>query len=200
MRHSLTRVVQWAHELLAEVVLPGDLAVDLTAGNGQDTLLLYRLVGETGQVIAFDIQAEALVSTHARMTAEGARVRSRPDGPLPREAGVDLLEMSHAELSRVVPAAPKGIIANLGYLPGGNRQLITLPDSTLSALQQACSLLSVGGRLAVTVYPGHPGGAEEGASVTDFFTGLCDQVFHVLQLQVSNRPQAPFLFVAEKLG
>ena len=201
MKQVLTKVVKWGQELLSEVVQPGDLVVDLTAGNGQDTLELFRLVGQTGQVIGFDIQTQALLATRDRMVSAGAQVRLHQHDiqPLPSEAGIDLLAMSHTEIARVLPAAPKGVIANLGYLPGGQQELVTRPESTVSALDQACSLLLAGGRLAVVVYPGHPGGVEEGTAVTDFFTALDPVTFQVIQLTVSNRPQAPFLFVAEKI-
>ena len=200
MKQVLTKVVKWGQELLSEVVQPGDLVVDLTAGNGQDTLELFRLVGSSGQVIGFDIQTQALLATRDRMVSAGAQVRLHQHDIqlLPSEAGIDLLAISHTEIAKVLPAAPKGVIANLGYLPGGQLELVTRPESTVSALEQTCSLLLVGGRLAVVVYPGHPGGAEEGIAVTDFFTALDPVTFQVIQLQVSNRPQAPFLFVAEK--
>ncbi len=200
MKHTLTRVVTWGQELLAEVVQPGDLTVDLTAGNGQDTLALYQLVGKTGQVVAFDIQTQALLATRDRLLAAGAQIRFQQHDiqPLQCQPGIDLLELSHAEIGTLLPAAPQGIIANLGYLPGGQRELITRPESTVMALEQSCSRLAAGGRLAVVVYPGHPGGAEEGGAVGHFFTTLHDTSFQVLQMKVSNRPQAPFLFVAEK--
>ncbi len=51
-----------------------------------------------------------------------------------------------------------GIIANLGYLPGGDRAIITRSESTLAALDQSLTSLAVGGRVAVVVYPGHAGG------------------------------------------
>lgn len=202
MKRVLTRVVQWSQDLLAEVVQPGDLVVDLTAGNGQDTLALFQLVGKTGQVVGFDIQDQALLATRERMVAAGAQVRlqQRDIQPLHRESGIDLLQMSHADFVRMMPAAPKGIIANLGYLPGGDQELVTQPETTVLALEQACSLLAQGGRMAVVIYPGHPGGTEEGDAVSEFFAGLQDPNFQVLQMKVSNRPQAPFLFVVEKTG
>ncbi|MDX2479338.1 MAG: class I SAM-dependent methyltransferase [Desulfuromusa sp.] len=200
MKHALIRVVEWGQKLLSEVIQSGDLVVDLTAGNGQDTLALFQLVGKMGQVVAFDVQPQALVATRDRMVAVGAKVRlQRHDiQPLQCEPGIDLLEMNHAELARVIPAAPQGIIANLGYLPGGQRDTVTRPESTVLALEQSCSLLAAGGRLAVVVYPGHPGGTEEGTAVTHFFTELSSANFQVLQLRVSNRGEAPFLFVVEK--
>lgn len=202
MKRTLTRLVQWSQDLLAEVVQPGDLVADLTAGTGQDTLALFRLVGKTGQVVGFDIQNQALLATGERLVAAGAQVRLQQQEirPLQSEPGVDLLLLSHAEFARVMPAAPTGIIANLGYLPGGSQELITQPETTVLALEQACSLLGKGGRLAVVVYPGHPGGTDEGNAVCKLMGGLQDPAFQVLQLKVSNRPQAPFLFVVEKKG
>jgi hypothetical protein len=90
-------------------------------------------------------------------------------------------------------------MANLGYLPGGDPALITRPDSTLAALQQSLHLLAPRGRLVVTVYPGHPGGAEEGAVVNAFFCHLTREHWHVLSLRVVNHSDAPYLLVAERI-
>ncbi len=45
-----------SHRFLAEHVRPGDLCIDATAGRGYDTAYLAGLTGETGRVLAFDIQ------------------------------------------------------------------------------------------------------------------------------------------------
>ena len=200
MKRVLTRMVQWSQDLLAEVVQSGDLVVDLTAGTGQDTLALFQMVGEQGQVVGFDIQSQALLATRERLIAAGAQVRLQQQDiqSLQCEPGIDLLQMSHAEFSTVMPAAPKGIIANLGYLPGGDQDLVTRPETTVSALEQGCSLLAKRGRMAVVIYPGHPGGTEEANAVGELFAGLQDPGFQVLRLDVSNRPAAPFVFVVEK--
>lgn len=200
MSRILSRVVNWGHELLAETIEPGQLAVDLTAGNGYDTLMLSQQVGGTGQVIAFDIQAQALQSTRQRLQEHGAIVRMWPaDGEvIPPAAGVDLIEAGHENLQAYLPAKPQGIVANLGYYPSGDRQIVTQPQTTLQALQQSCKVLAPGGRLAVVVYTGHPGGHDEGMAVSTFFSGLSDCEFQVLQLKVVNRPEAPYLLVAEK--
>ncbi|MBE9487133.1 MAG: methyltransferase domain-containing protein [Chloroflexi bacterium] len=196
----MTRVVSWGHELLAEKIKKGQLVIDLTAGNGCDTLMLHRLVGETGQVVAFDIQSAALESTRQHLLEHGAVVRmwQAGAGKLPIASGVDLIQAGHESLADYLSQAPQGVVANLGYFPGGDPQIITRPDSTLKALRQACHLLAPGGRLAVVIYLGHPGGAEEGRLVDGFFAGLPAADFQVLQLKVSNRPEAPFLLVAEK--
>lgn len=200
MKRLLTHVVGWAHELLAEKISKGQLTVDLTAGNGYDALMLWRLVGSSGQVIAFDIQEEALQNTQQRLEAVGAPVRcwQRDIFPLACNAGVDLVNADHQQMQRYLPAAPQAIIANLGYFPGGDKNIITRPETTLLALQQSCGVLAPGGRLAVVVYPGHPGGETESRVVSDFFANLTQEVFQVLQLKVANRLDAPYLLVAEK--
>jgi len=200
VKPSLTKVIQWGHELLAEVVGAGDLAVDLTAGNGYDTLALLQMVGPTGQVVAFDIQTQALSATadKAKELAVPVRFHYDRDEPLTQAAGVDLVLLGHENFARVVNGTPKGIIANLGFLPGGAKEIITRPDSTLAALDQALQALAVGGRLAVVVYPGHPGGAEEAATVSEFLSGLGESSYQVLQVRVANRSQSPFLLVVEK--
>ncbi len=50
---------------------PGDKAIDACCGNGNDTVLLAELVGPTGHVWGFDIQALAIENTAARLAAAG---------------------------------------------------------------------------------------------------------------------------------
>ena len=70
--------------------------------------------------------------------------------------------------------------------------------TTLPALAQSLDLLSIGGRLAVTVYPAHPGGRQEAQMIDDFFATLPSDLWQVLSLRVANRGEAPYLLVAER--
>ena len=195
----LTRIVPWSQQLACEVLRAGDLAIDLTAGKGRDTLALARAVGAAGQVVAFDLQAEALHQTAALLHEHGWATTSLDrDDPVPDSAGIYLVEGCHSALNRCVQRRARAIMANLGYLPGGDPSLITQPVSTLAALRQALDLLAVGGRLAVTVYPAHPGGAEEAHAVDAFFAGLPRDIWQVLLLRAANRSEAPYLLVAER--
>ncbi|MFO1448768.1 MAG: class I SAM-dependent methyltransferase [Opitutaceae bacterium] len=156
---SLLRLAQ---STVARVLTPGCWAVDATAGRGSDTCFLAHAVGPEGRVVAFDLQAEALASTRERLERESLVDR------------VHLVHASHARLSEHLPELARGRLAavmfNLGYLPkGGSPLLITRPESTLLALEQACSELRPGGVLSVVSYRGHPGGAEEDAAVAHFF-------------------------------
>lgn len=66
------------------------------------------------------------------------------------------------------------VMFNLGYLPaaGADPALITLPDSTIPALEAAVRLLRPRGILTAVLYPGHPGGETEAAAVEAWAASL----------------------------
>jgi hypothetical protein len=195
---SLTRIVAWSHELAREVLGRGDLAVDLTAGKGRDTLALAAAVGKTGQVVSFDTQAVALEQTAALLQQHGYAVKYWSGGRVPAGSEVVLVQTCHSSLEEILSRPVRAVLANLGYLPGGDRTMITRPESTLPALSQSLDLLSIGGRLAVTVYPAHPGGQQEALMIDDFFVTLPSDLWQVLSLRVANHSEAPYLLVAER--
>lgn len=179
--------VPLTHLLLRRFVHPGDRVVDATCGNGKDTLLLADLVGENGQVWAFDIQAEALARTQQRLLEAGLAGR------------VTLLDLNHIELASQVPAPVTAVIFNLGWLPGGDRSVVTGPDSTLPALQGALQLLTPGGLLLITCYPGHEQGAVETDAVLQWSSSLAAPLFHVWRLGQQNvSASAPFCLLVQK--
>jgi Putative rRNA methylase len=47
---------------------------------------------------------------------------------------------------------------NLGYLPGVDKTLITMPHTTEMALKASSKLLDSKGLISIIVYAGHPGG------------------------------------------
>lgn len=69
---KLYQITEWCANFIRAKVRPGDLCIDATMGNGNDTLLLCRLCGEKGRVLAFDIQEAALAHTRERLLQEGA--------------------------------------------------------------------------------------------------------------------------------
>lgn len=73
---KLQRVLQYAQQLLKDSIEEGDTAVDATAGNGHDTLFLAQLVGDEGQVYAFDVQKEAVDATLLRLLDHGLEHRA----------------------------------------------------------------------------------------------------------------------------
>ncbi len=197
---GLGRIVDRCHGLLAEVLGPGDLAVDLTAGNGKDTLFLHRAVGPGGRVVAFDIQTEAIDRTAERLSGAGARVvRHGAGAALPPEPGVYLVHGDHARLGAALAGAwVRAAVANLGYRPGGDPAVTTGPDTTVAALLAAMEHLTPGGRLVSVCYVGHPGGRDEAAAVDRLVSGLEPALWETLRLTAPNRPGAPVLVAAQR--
>lgn len=188
MSKGLGRAVHLAHHLLSEVVTPGGTAIDATAGNGYDSLFLARLVGPRGKVYAIDIQADALEKTSRLLLDEGVRER------------VVLVQASHEQLGEIVNEQVDGVIFNLGYLPGGDHKLVTTGETTVRALNAALERLKPGGRVALVVYIGHPGGQEECEALEGLISSLDITLYQAVRLSFYNRSKAPIVIVIEKAG
>ena len=188
MPEPILRSARWvAAQYMAQVLRPGDLAIDATMGNGHDTERLAQLVGPEGHVIAFDIQEQAVENTRQRL--EAARLMDR----------VTLIRDSHANMAAYVDRPPRLIAFNLGFLPGGDKQVTTLLDSTLTAVQTAMNLLVPGGMLLVCCYPGHEEGQRELDALRNLFAAVPPQAFNILEHRFVNAgPGAPVCFAAEK--
>ena len=124
----------------------GDIAVDFTMGNGHDTAYLSKAVGSDGFVYAFDIQEQALASTQERLVAEGC-----PDN-------YRLILDSHSNVKKYVDVPFKAGMFNLGWLPGGDKSVTTLRETTLPAIRDAIDLMDRDAILNIAVYPGHAEG------------------------------------------
>jgi hypothetical protein len=112
------------------VVASGDVVVDATCGNGNDTEILASIVGETGTLHAVDIQEEAICKTAAKLKQLSLSGVALPS--------VQMHCRSHAELTDLVqPSSAMLVVFNLGYLPGGDRTIVTSADSSVAAIQAA---------------------------------------------------------------
>lgn len=173
-----------AQQLIRQRISPGDRVIDATVGNGHDTLFLAQSVGQTGSVIGFDIQEMAIAS--ASKLVSGMRQ-------------VAFHQMDHAQLAETVTAPIQAAMFNLGYLPSGDKSLITKPPSTLSALNSTTKILSSGGLITIVVYTGHPGGPEESEAVMVWASALDQSQFTVIRYDFLNRMNhAPYLLAVEK--
>ena len=172
---------------ILEHLKEGDIAVDFTMGNGNDTLFLSKTVGQSGHVYAFDIQEDALVSTRTHLEASGA-----PEN-------YTLICASHHRVKEFVREPIKAGMFNLGYLPrSGRKAVTTMRETTMPAVEAALELLAPDGVLIVAIYPGHEEGALEGEMLREYFSGLsrfrvCPSEFRIL-----NSPSSPYFFLVEK--
>lgn len=185
----LQTALHYSHHLLKQVLQPGDYAIDGTIGNGNDTQLLAELVGESGHVYGFDIQAQALASTTQRLTDNGLTDR------------VTLSLAGHQNIAALLPETLqiKAAVFNLGYLPKSDKQIITLPATTKTALEACLVRLLPQGRIIIVAYYGHPGGQDELNTITRFCEQLPQEQYTVLQYQfINQKNQPPMLFCIEK--
>jgi len=180
------RPTELAHRFVRDALREGDLAIDATAGNGHDTLMLAERVGESGRVLAFDIQPAAIES--ARMRIKDAGFENRVEYHL----------TSHAMMAEhAAPSSVAVIMFNLGYLPGGDHALTTDTSETLRALEAAAVCLKPGGLLTVVCYPGHAKGALEAAAVEDWLQARSGDDWRVAKYaMLGTREPAPFLLAA----
>ena len=64
------QITAYMQHFIRQQVMPGDICIDATMGNGNDTALLSQLAGKRGRVLAFDIQKQALEHTNMDVYAE----------------------------------------------------------------------------------------------------------------------------------
>nr|WP_199170384.1 class I SAM-dependent methyltransferase [Sporosarcina sp. P26b] len=183
----LHRVLPIAKRLISERVQPGDTVVDATAGNGNDTVFLAGLVGDEGQVLAFDIQQQALDVTEQKLGELASRTT--------------LVHDSHANVCKYVQSEISGAMFNLGYLPySEDLSIVTTPSSTIAALESLLSLLKKSGIITITVYDGHEGGKEERDALLDYVSTLYQGDVHAIRYELLNqRRNPPFLLALEKM-
>ena len=185
-----------AHYFIKEALQPGDIAIDATVGNGHDTLFLVEQVSPSGRVFGFDIQKAAIDSTWLKV-ASCCKVSLLPDS-------LTLIHASHAEMDEFIPVQYHGnisaIMFNLGYLPGGDKSIITQTDSTLEALNRASRLLATKGLITILAYPGHAGGDKETPRVKSWCEQLNPNQFSVNTIySIEDKESAPRLFVVSKM-
>ncbi|MUG66038.1 methyltransferase domain-containing protein [Paenibacillus campinasensis] len=187
-------VLSFAHKLVSERLLPGDIAVDATAGTGADTLFLARCIGPKGSVFAFDIQEEALQLTRQRLNKEASS----------EVASVSLHLQSHEDMRSSIPAPYVGkvgaIMFNLGYLPAdeADKTIITQPETTIAALNGSLELLRPGGIVTIVLYPGHPGGETEARTVEQWAAAIPQHTAQSILYRNLQRPAAPYLIALER--
>ena len=187
----MERILPFAKSLLKKAVKPGDMVVDATLGNGHDTVFLAELVGEYGQVFGFDVQQEAISATKERLIGHNL---------------IDRVTIFHEGHEQIFAKIPKdahgkitGAIFNLGYLPGGDKNIVTRSETTISAIEQLLEIMASEGTIVLVIYHGHEQGAVERDHLLKYCQGLDQKTAHVLQYQFINQQNnPPFIIAIEK--
>lgn len=153
-----SEVVKKSHQLLTTLINSSDIIIDATLGNGFDSLFLSDKVAK---VCAFDIQQEAI---------------NKACETLDKIGNVELILDSHINYQKYV-SKYDGVIFNLGYLPGGNKQITTTAKSTISALKlmicDKCARF-----ILLVVYPGHDQGMTESIEINQYLKTIDSYEFN----------------------
>jgi len=188
---KLERILPFARALLENAIDEDDIAIDATMGNGHDTCFLANLVGEGGKVYSFDIQDQALEATKSRLAAQSLTNR------------VILTKTGHENVEKIIPeklhGLVKGAIFNLGYLPGGDKSIITNSNTTIMAVEQIFNMLAPEGIIILVIYHGHTEGAQERDELLTFAENFSQEKAHVLKYQfINQKNNPPFIIAIEK--
>ena len=171
--------VEFAHDIIKRKIQKGDVVVDATVGNGNDTALLAHLVGNAGMVYGFDIQKKAIEKTKDRLIA------------LDLSEKVTLINDSHEMLDKYIKEEIDLVIFNLGYLPSGDHEITTESKSTLISIHKSTERLKKFGLIIVVIYSGHAKGMQEKLEIEKFTTKLNQKEFNVVKINFSNQMNNP---------
>lgn len=167
-----------SHEYIKNNLKNTDIAVDATMGRGRDTLLLCRLAGE---VYAFDIQEAAIESTRQLLDENNC-------------SNAHLILDSHHNLKNYVQSA-KCVVFNLGFLPGGDHNIFSHPETSIKAIEAALDIITDNGFVSICSYYGGDTGFEERDALLDFLKNLDAKKYTVMLQSFHNRPNCPPLFI-----
>ena len=174
------QITEWCLRFIREHVKEGDICIDATAGNGNDTLALCQLVGGTGKVIAFDIQEAAIANTKKRLEDNGVADRA------------EVYLESHTNMSKHAEAdSVSCIVFNFGYLPGGDHNLATRKESSIEAIHEGLRLMRKGGLMSLCIYSGGDSGFEERDAILEELKTLDGKKYLVIKSEYYNRPNNP---------
>lgn len=179
----MKKATVFAHDVLINKISTQDIFVDMTMGNGNDTLFLCKIAKF---VYAFDIQQIALDNTKKKLTENNLN-------------NYELILDSHENIDLYIKEEVKGFIYNLGYLPSGDKNITTLYSSTINSLKKALLLLKEKGIIVLVVYEGHDNGKVESIKLNEFLVSLPQKEYDVITYRFINQiNNPPYVVVIER--
>ena len=169
----------FVHKYIRSLIDKDDICVDMTAGNGNDTLFLSGL---SKKVYAFDICEEAIARTEEKI--KGCD-------------NVILINDSHADVDIYVHEKVRLFIFNLGYLPNSDSIITTSADSTLAAFKKANELLKENGYIVITFYLKQKGGLDEYYLLSDYIN---KNRFQITETYRQDKLFSPVTLIIRKIS
>lgn len=185
MYKVILRATELAHNVIKPLIKENNVVVDATLGNGYDTIFLSELVKQ-GKVYSFDIQKSAIEKVDSYIKENLIN-------------NVVLINDGHERMDEYIDEKPMVIMFNLGYLPGGDKEITTMPDTTIKAVKKGLEMLHPGGVMTIEVYTGHNTGEDEASELEAYIKNLPAKEFSVMKINFLNKNRkAPFLIIIEK--
>ena len=166
------------HKYIKPLISKEDIVIDMTAGNGNDTLFLANLAK---QVYGFDISDKAIENTKEKVKDFN---------------NVILIKDNHINVDKYVSSKVKLAIFNLGYLPGDNEEITTKADETLIAFKKAYELLMNDGYLVITFYLRQNGGLDEYYLLDDY---IKKNRLQIIETYRQDKVLSPITYLIRKL-
>lgn len=169
-----------SHYIIDQFLENKNIAIDATLGNGYDTDFLSK---KFTKVYSFEIQEEACKNYSER-----------------KNKNVIVINNSHHLLKRyITEESVDCVMYNLGFLPGGNKEITTMSETSLSSIIEGLKLLNHGGLMTICLYRGHDEGKEEENVIIPYLKELPKSKFGVMYHEFLNRSDdAPILIVIER--
>lgn len=167
-----------SHSIIKEYIEDKIVAVDATLGNGYDCDFLSSCFEK---VFAFEIQKDAC------------------EKYIDKNNNVIIINDSHHKIDEYVKEEINCVCYNLGYLPGGDKDITTVAETSLKSIQIALELLAPNGLMSIAIYRGHNEGKEEENCILKYLRELPKNKFGVMLHECINRSStAPLLVIVEK--
>ena len=186
-----SQITSWCHEIMKSQMREGGIYIDATMGNGQDTEFFCKMAGETGKVLAFDVQDAAVEKTRIRLAQEGLSERAT------------LILDGHEHMDRYAQeGSVDGICFNFGYLPGGDHSIATIPETSIEAIEKGLRLLNDEGMMSLCIYSGGDTGFDEKNQILAFLAKLPAGEYTVILNEYYNKENHPpmpvFIFKSKR--
>lgn len=178
----MDKVLFFAHKIIKEHINSDSICIDATMGNGNDTLFLAQI---SKKVYAFDIQEVAINKTKELCKDYD---------------NITYILDSHENINKYVNENVQAIIFNLGYLPGGNKEITTKASVVLKAIDVSLSKLDKNGVIVITLYPGCESGLKESKALEEYLNNLNQKEFEVVKYQfINQKNNPPYLLIIERI-
>lgn len=177
-------IVNW---IIENIVEEHWICVDATVGNGNDFLKILNKLNN-GFLYGFDVQEIAINTTKSLLESENSK------------SNYKLILDSHENVKSHIFENIDFFIMNLGYLPGGDKNITTTKNSTKSFLENAIDILNINGIGVVVFYPGHEMGKDEFIYINEYLSRLDQKLYNILKFDfINQRNNPPQLIVIERI-